>query len=1150
MFRLLRILIFLSAVSVFCAESDAYEDADYSDEDFSPRVYARGPKSNAMCKKVLQYLKTHFGKNCHENELLPFCKSEDKSRRDLYRVILSLRAEKHNVIHEGDSKSFKLIAGEWRLREGCYKQELWRSLQCSSLQRTTAADVVMTLSDKGYTPTFNIVWTVRMLRGFLDIDVWKRTDAFDRRKSIWKIAFKEGQVRAKAYYTQLLGLEVSKEDISYVDQCLSFYNNIVKPPFIKMVGNLTQYLSESPYGRTIGDVEDFLQKESPDPVDVWVGIREVISCGYGHCLDYRKGSFYWLFQEKSADVEQEKSLWEEVCFQVFDRVSIGEEVSWEEILFSLYKYQHFDVKPQDVVSILDILMMLGNIPESSFSDREFWDNWVRVNEGAIAVDSLSEPVALRIRALRAIEEEGLLASIKEKNDVDIISIVRNALSGGKRVRLVRKRKTSDHPTPKKRVRKHAQEQEMFYAQQDEDKSCDNPSNSSMVEGTSGSTDFAEGQSSIEASSGRKPLNREERQAKILEKITHNKHTGVMVYAEELLRSFYGKEATPANVLEDVLALIYAGHDIKRSGSLYWMPRHGAPKVLSRGKKMFVELMKQPDFARLDFLEKVLRLYASGHKDQEMSDLAVYVAQMSTPNFQQKIAVTALSSQKTRRLIALKNKLFEEGYVRPRIEYKKMFPQCGVVRADDVDIVQNSLQLYPKGQEFLQAAKCSGASHYLLKNEDVVLAYLEGHREEACKEEVLKAEIIKGFKQKQFNTSVQRDLYQAIILLRWRDKKNIVYDCHARTFTLLPGVRKTAPGCYQKAFWHRLCDAYGRRPILDVYLELSNDGLDPEWSKIADICELHKLCFGLILPQNREKFKIKQRLWKDIVCDEKMHEFSYYEAFTTGEISRDNMYSLKRCWALYQTLVLPQSKHHDALPPLATEIKLFLKNNPEGVTLKAIENTLMKDDESVCDVGVIWRHILRLMWCGYAGNVNCDFEQIKVFWDPLGLPPGEQTTNLMKALSEMPKDYSRDMAAFTLYKKGHNSLPPEETFQLMDIMTIAGRLPVHFGSDGVVRVWESVLGSFEDISDVPSHMRAVIERTLSLQRMGMLRRISDGENIASADIFNRVDEENAQCESLDMMAMNAFPSYIEEFSFQPYDTFQGFYDETMDCVKIH
>ena len=560
-----------------------------------------------------------------------------------------------------------------------------------------------------------------------------------------------------------------------------------------------------------------------------------------------------------------------------------------------------------------------------------------------------------------------------------------------------------------------------------------------------------------------------------------KKKGKFLNENKLLKKYYGRFDTKDDLMEDVVALIYDGHNIQNNHGVYRLAveDRGVPRS-GGAQEVFRLCLEDPTFRDLNAVQRTLYLYDRGYYSIPLSTVALYTAAASTV---QKGGAWARMPE----IVMVKDIIFKEKKVRRLYEYRESQKRLGYLRYSDMKLIRDSCELYAEGACFLQSfwdfdGQCcvkKRAPYNFIHDE--VSEYFEVHKGQACSEETLKDIIECGSDHR------KRNVYRTIIALRSKQEKDIRHDSLSKSFTLYPGKRQVAPGCYKKVLWADLDnERLRKKSVGDVVMHISDKGYDPIWVTVEAIIMLKKLCLSAD-KKNSAALQCQKEIWGTILQDECVRSTRHYK----GKMSENDREMFKRCWALYKYFYnMPETDEDDI-------VKCYLKNNPQGVTLSELHDFFVEEAGHGTS---IWNRIGHVMRQGHAGNI--DFDRGKFFWKPNGQYIAPKNEGLFEDLCRVPTGYSCGRAMFYLYKQGQFNITPWEVRELLDALFVIGRREDNPLRIDLRSIWAKVCEKSLSVNDLPPHLARVIRRVQHIQKLGVLQDIKAGKSANFEAIFNK------------------------------------------------
>ena len=886
-------LIFFVTLAFCASGSDPCFCPDYQNG-ISEDTFA---EVRSLARKVGMYLKQHEGQECSEASLRALEKNAKNGRRNLYRAIIELRYQHYNIVHHVRAKKFQLIPGVWPLDVTSYEAKLWELLHNERMMRKTTIDLMMELSDMGYMPNSGTIEALKMLKRFMGSTLSdEQTSAFERRRALWQIIMAEQKCCKKYYYAnypQMRNLVITEEDMCYMTKCWRFYQRFLQSDIMQKQEDLKKFLKEHQEGVTINTINSVFPSKEQEAVDGWDKVCNLLRYGYARHIRYYEGRIFWS-EDMLALPMGTQDVVEDVCAIVYRATEFSERLTQEALLFSLYQRGHFDIKWQDLEPIMDALVVMGRIhdcpPVLDYSCENLKYIWECEVQNVSLSAQLSLQMSSRVRVLKHLAETGVLTKIQHKQNVNIVSFLRED--------VVIEAEEECLPSPAKKLcvseekefpglsQEKALEMSLAVAQLRFSATKGDAMASFELPETLMNAPTTDGVLEGDAAHLRRD--------NVLAELTK---IGSFVTARHLLSKFYEEDAKEEYVLEDVLHLIYLGHNIQYKESSYRVLSEDFAIPLKEGdaRDVFAHFLRGRDFTDLPVTEQTYRLYEQGYRAIHLSTVALYTSALCRAT---KMDIVKLGSNaRMPRLVLLKDRILQEGRIHKKGAYVDLQPVESSCRRD-LDVIRKSLCLYVQGREILN--RDANDARFHLRHSEALLAHLQRNFGKPCSIKSLYTYFTPS------KASVLRDLYRSAAVLRTKGKYNIEYNPAGPTLTLHPGRYVSSPRCFRRAYWEMLCDPKGSPPMIDAFWALSNDGLNPEWSEFVDINELHKLCFYPVDPYGNQGFFIKQKVWAVILEEHVVHDTSYYERHerVRATITKNNLYALGRCWRLYSMLCVP------------------------------------------------------------------------------------------------------------------------------------------------------------------------------------------------------------------------------------------------------
>lgn len=1032
----------------------------------------------AFGASVLQVLKEYKPKPCPEEVLyqLRDSKYPNNQKRDLAIAIIDLRNNGLNIENSGGG--FTLLEGRREAKNGCFKKVLWQKFcQDDNLPKRSDAITALELSDEGYFVDYWSICAIKTLWNCIFRKYCSR-EPFLLKKKAWEVILRDFRVYGRDYYSQHPDVQATFYPgvLASFHKMLTFYKDYVEfqdPDVVRLKEHLCHYILLSPQGRTLQEIEGFLQSNDKTKVDLWVGIRIVLRSDSGPHIYYDEGRVCWS-STPEVPVVSKGGL----------AVNIGnlfrENPSCDAITFALYKRGFFSVTAFDVHNIVDILIVGDRLRP----DEKYMCCGVILGSGSDA------------EYRQELLSSGLLLQIMDGWPMDIITYVKT--------RVYPKHfkwKALDRPAPKKTKRKHNQKpsklaivskkpcleaNDMAFAQRKkpsfaEERRLDNAEVDSIDLSTFSPSGFdvdfllsdspqgvpndgevqqqstgyvnaapsfgatnagrsqdprydnlsvlshsdshcAEQDSEAEEPLGEIAQRAKTRQQRLLEYLRQREN---IFCSFEDVRALYGEGGTKEALFEDVLSLMQShdniAYDIKKEKCrLCSFPCvKQAPDAKVSGVVFFCERLTHHSFCALDIRKKTHCLYAHGYRHIPLSTVALFA------NTGRASGSTMPWSSREQRIEALKDKILKEEEVKCSYEYRGQLPGFDEVLSKDLTCVRKSLQLYTDGRALLQKnmkanrltrpSRLKGKKNGNIPHPEIFYFFTK-NKGRGCSIKELQAVA------QMPNSHNCRDIYRNIADLRAL-KINIVHD--GNKFTLLDGERKEKTGSYKKVAWYALNGVF-LPYVRDVFLYTSDLGYNPLWAIVEYIFVLKKLCMrDKSLPPHR------QVAWNIIVEEDVLRDASYYASHAKSvHLDATDMGNLANCWELYNHIMYDQD------PTVAHAAKSILEKHPEGISLGNLQVALLRCTyKSTKKKPNMWNTISGLMRRGYAGQISVTGDL--VIWRPDAPKIAPTSNSLLIDLCKIPLGCSVGESTVLLHKQGHFNVSPWDVTQLLDILAFVG-----------------------------------------------------------------------------------------------------------------
>ena len=807
----------------------------------------------------------------------PTCREQ---KRDLYRVIIRMRADGHEILHDSQRNRFTWTGRVRQTVRGCYKEKLWVMLDDSALLDQRDIVLAMDLSSMGYNPTFAGVEAIQTLKRILS-GCQLESKVFFRRKAVWNKVSHRRFVPDLAICRSFLepGITWTVNDSSSLNQCLEFYHTSLCPALgysLDEREKIKRYIKAHPDGVLLEEFGVFMQQELQKPPDVWSCIRETLykdSQRFG----YKCGRIFLLPHE---GVWQSKGeILSDICLIAQECLSHSETIKPDEVLFALYQRRHSPITLTEVQTLLDILVVTGRLSPCPVEYETFEREW----KALCSAPSQAAYMTERFQRLWLWNNQHILNQVRKKRPVDILRIVRtydtlganDCLPCAKRLCLQEDRAEEQSPSPRAAcaVTGHP---------------CEGQETAGGEDGGTKLSQFVGKNEEI--------MRRQSQVLHHLERVS-----GAYVLAQELHDMFYEKEETEEGLLEDVLCLICSGKNIQYGPEGYrlLLEERPQPQPGRDSFSTFKTLIKTTDFKKKSVVGRTSVLHAMGFWTVPVSTVALYSVLFVEGVFAE------FPPQKLQTLVALKDQILQEQDILAVTHYKQdvAFYQ---IRKKDVELVRKSLRLYAAGLNLLRIARAK--AHHTDEQALRVYRYLNDERRYVpCSAASLRS--VLAVKGKTGNW--HRDLSRAIVLLRSKDGCNITHDCTdcaEETFTLQDGPREVKQGSWQRALWETLLERdpdnllslAGHR----IFLELSDRGWNPVWAETQTILELNRLFF-CDARRGTMNFERRKKIWDIALHDGVLKTQSYYEkmpALRGGKSLKNDMITLGQCWLSYINLL--------------------------------------------------------------------------------------------------------------------------------------------------------------------------------------------------------------------------------------------------------